>query len=96
VLIGNLAGQVAFASFDGRYRLYGAAGATSIEAKSSGYRDGFRQTVVTDHDQPIDFSLIAASSPEGVEGLYTLTLAASTSCRNALPEEVRQRTYLAD
>jgi hypothetical protein len=96
VRTGNAAGQVTTVFGDGRFRLYGLAGQNGIEARQSGYRDDFRDIVITDHDQSIDFVLIAGASPEGVEGSYTLTLAASAGCRDALPEEARVRVYDAE
>ena len=82
-------------ALDGSYRLYGLAGLVTIVATKPGYRDDVRQVVVTELDQAIDFELAAGASIETVEGSYTLTMAASASCRDALPDEMRVRTYTA-
>ena len=96
VTAGNGAGQSTTTFGDGRFRLYGVAGDTRIEAKKTGYRDDFQQVRIAAHDQSVDFVLIPSAPPEAVEGSYALTISASRSCREALPEEARVRTYAAE
>jgi len=88
------ANAVAFTDSDGRYRLYGVAGDVELRARKSAYRDHVQRVVVTDH-QTVDFELITTLPFPEVEGSYTLTIAAASSCASALPEAARVRTYAA-
>ena len=80
--------------FDGRYRLYGVSGPTQVRVTKTGYTPLVQTITVVDH-QTQDFVLALERPRPSVAGTYTLTITASPSCRNQLPDSARQRTYTA-
>lgn len=78
---------------EGIYRFYGLAGDVELRVRAEGYPDQVRGIPVA-NDARLDFQMPATAS---LNGLYDLTITADASCprsgRNALPEELRVRTY---
>ena len=62
--------------------------------KGFGYRDHFERILVTDH-VVLNVEMAPVRPRVDVSGLFTLTIAAHESCRNALPEDLRVRRYVA-
>lgn len=94
VTAGSGAGLSTATGTDGRYRLYGVAGDTQIRVTKEGFQPRVLSVAVADHQtQNVELSLVRPR--EDVSGAYTLTITAVGDCRQALPEEVRTRTYTA-
>lgn len=94
VVAGTGAGLSATTTEDGRYRLYGVSGLAELRVTKDGYQPLARSIDVRDH-QNEDFGLPLVQQRVTVSGVYTLRIAASAECREALPEEARVRTYAA-
>ena len=96
VLDGSRAVMSARTDADGIYRLYGLVGDVEVRVRADGYPDQVRGIPVA-ADARLDFAMPAGAN---LTGSYELTITAdATSCpatgRNALPEQLRVRTYAA-
>lgn len=94
VLDGSRAVMSARSDDEGIYRLYGLVGDVEVRVRVDGYPDQVRAIPVRD-DARLDFALPAGAA---LTGSYQLTITAdATLCpasgRNALPTELRVRTY---
>jgi len=94
VTAGSGAGLSTRTGADGRYRLYGVAGDTQVRVTKEGFLPRALNVAVSDH-QTQDFDLSLLRPRQDVSGAYTLTITAAGGCREALPEELRTRTYTA-
>jgi hypothetical protein len=59
-------------------------------------KDGFvaqEKQLTVERDEIVDFELQRITTPNSIDGVYTMTLTADPSC--ALPPEILQRKYLA-
>ena len=97
VTTGAGAGLFTTTSVDGRYRLYGVSGETTIRVTKDGYQPLARTLAVADH-QTIDIEMRPGVPREDRSGTYTLTITAAGDCRvglgqGHLPEDVRVRSY---
>jgi hypothetical protein len=85
-------GLSAYSDKAGRYALYGAAGPIELTAYTEGFSILVHVLVV--NDTATDDFVLAPSGPSaGVSGLWTLSISASPSCRDRLPEVARDRQY---
>jgi hypothetical protein len=85
---------VSDSNIGGQYALVGAAGDVEVRTSADGFEQQVRRVVVT-ADANADFSLSPLVTPADVSGSWTVTLSASVSCRDALPELARERTFTA-
>jgi hypothetical protein len=101
VEVGTVArrGLVTSTDAHGAYRLYGAAGRTTLRVTKTGYQSVQQTVMVADH-ATLDFELALLAPRPDISGTYTLTITASVHCGSGfgpgnLPDEVRVRTYTA-
>ncbi|MBA2301056.1 MAG: carboxypeptidase regulatory-like domain-containing protein [Acidobacteria bacterium] len=94
VTAGSGAGLFARTGLEGRYRLYGVAGDTQVRVTKEGFQPRVQSVTVSDH-QAQDFDLSLVRPREDLSEVYALTIIAAGSCRDALPEEIRTRSYTA-
>jgi hypothetical protein len=80
---------------DGRYRLYGVAGDTTLRVSKEGYQTHTQNLVVTDDTPALAVPLALVRPRLDISGAYTLTIAADPSCSVGLPEPLRTRSYPA-
>jgi hypothetical protein len=81
----------------GGYALFGVAGNLGVRVTKDGYRTEDRQLVVKGSDQNLDIAMTPLEAYQRVSGRYRLTITAG-SCETGgtpLPDQVKQRTYLA-
>jgi hypothetical protein len=94
LLDGSRAAMTTQTDAQGIYRLYGLSGPIELRVRATGYPEEVRRLTVTD-DAQYDFAL----PPTPVlSGAYDLTITADSaacppSARNALPADLRVRTY---
>jgi hypothetical protein len=84
----------------GAFRLYGVAGDVQIQVSKNGYSPASR-TLMVGSNSLADFSIAPIVPEATIAGTYSMTIAADPACpaagssNTALPDEVRQRQYLA-
>jgi hypothetical protein len=83
---------------DGRYQLYGVAGAIQVQVSKEGY-DSLTRALTVTADDMVDFrDVVQSGTPMAIAGAYTLSLNASACtpyASAAPPDEYRRRTYTA-
>jgi hypothetical protein len=94
VLSGRGAGLFDVTPDNGRYDIYGVEGDTLIRISGSGYIDDIRRLTVTEH-MVVNVDLVPTRPGPPSGGTHTLTIAAAPECRDALPEDLRTRKYVA-
>jgi hypothetical protein len=78
----------------GRYRLYGVPASAHMRVSKNGYTTKELTLEISDHHT--ENVALALSGPRiDVSGTYRLTIEASPSCRDSIPENVRTRDYSA-
>jgi hypothetical protein len=96
LLDGSRAAMTTQTDAQGIYRLYGLSGSIELRVRAPGYPEQVRALAVTD-DAHYDFALPPTAS---LSGSYDLTIVVDSavcpqSARNALPVDLRMRTYQA-
>jgi hypothetical protein len=91
---GTGAGLATFSDSQGRYALFGAAGDVELRTSADGFEPQVRRIVVT-ADTDADFDLRPLVTPADVSGSWAVTLSASATCRDTLPEPARERAFNA-
>jgi hypothetical protein len=89
----EIAGDTAAAAVStaGTFVAYGIAGNVEITVSKDGFVPQARRVTVSAHQSDgVDFELLPS-----IEGTYTLRLVAAAECRAGLPDDARERTYLA-
>lgn len=92
---GQSAGVQTTTAPDGRYRLYGVAGDTTLRVSKEGYQTHTQNLVVTDDTPSLAVALTLVRPRLDVSGAYTLTITADPSCSGGLLEPLRTRSYAA-
>lgn len=80
---------------DGRYTLYGVAANTELKVSKDGYAALVERAVLTG-DARLDLAIQFLGTRADFSGSYTFTIAAAPECRAVLPQEMWERSYLAD
>ncbi len=93
VIGGPAAGLSTTTATDGRFRLYGVAGDTTIQITKDGYQTQTQRVNVADHNQVLTVSLPLVRPRSDFSGTYSLTITAAATCQ--LPDAVETRTYTA-
>ena len=89
----SAAGTAATTSWeDGRYELAPVSGDAVIRVEKDGYVAQEKKLSVQ-RDETADFELPRNRGAAGIDGVYTLTFAAGSSC--TLPPELSRRSYMA-
>jgi hypothetical protein len=78
---------------DGRYRLYGVAGATTLRVSKDGYQTHTQNLVVTEDTPSLAVALTLVRPRLDISGAYTLTITADPACSGGLLEPLRTRSY---
>ena len=93
VTAGAATGLTTRTDWDGRYSLYGVAGASEIRVSKAGYPPEVRSINAQSH-QTLDVTLPTVVVPN-ISGVYTLTIKADLSCEDGLEASLAVRTYVA-
>lgn len=93
VIGGTGDGLTSVTNANGTYALYGVAGTVRLQAKKEGFDNLIREVDVT-QNHSLNFEMIFNGERGNLSGAYALTLG-SAGC-NSLPEQARQRSYLAN
>jgi hypothetical protein len=93
VIDGAAAGLSTTTGTDGRFRLYGVVGDTTIQITKDGYQTYTQSLNVADHSQVLTVSLPLVRPRLDFSGTYVLTITAAADCQ--LPDPVKTRTYTA-
>jgi hypothetical protein len=93
VTAGPSTGLSAKTDWDGRYALYGVAGASEIRIHKSGYAPQVRSIDPQSH-QTLDVTLPTVAVAN-VSGTYTLTIRSDQSCTDPVAADLSVRTYTA-
>jgi hypothetical protein len=80
--------------WDGRYKLYGVAGAGSLSVSKDGYEPQRREVSGSAHET-VNVTLPLLAAVPDVSGTYSLTITADAGCENPMPEPFRIRRYTA-
>jgi hypothetical protein len=89
----STSGTLTTTSDDGGYKLAPVSGEVVVRVDRDGYV-AQAKTLTVQRDEVADFELPrAGAAANGIDGLYTLTITAASSC--TLPREFMQRTYQA-
>ena len=94
VLTGRRAGLQAPTEDDGTYVLYGLTGTVELGVSEEGLQPQVRAITISDH-RVVDFNLQPMPGYDSVNGDWTLTFQASSSCGSQLPPEAATRTFRA-
>ncbi len=100
VVAGTGTGLAATSDYEGKYRLYGVAGAVQVQARKSGY-DPVTNAISVTTDDVLDFpNMSETGGPPGIAGTYSLSIVAANGCRVTnglapLATPNRSRTYTA-
>lgn len=79
----------------GEYALFGLAGAVSLQVSELGYATQVRSLMVTSSVAVDDITLVEVVPSADISGLWNVTFSVDPFCANALPADVRQRTFTA-
>jgi hypothetical protein len=90
---GQIVGVQTTTAPDGRYRLYGVAGDTTLRVSKDGYQTNTQNLVVTNDTPLLTMTLTLVRPRLDISGAYTLTLTADPNCSSGLPEPLRTRSY---
>jgi hypothetical protein len=93
VIEGPATGLSTMTGSDGRFRLYGVVGDTTIRVTKDGYQTYTQSLNVADHNQVLTVSLPLVRPRSDFSGTYSLTITAAASCQ--LPDAAKTRTYTA-
>ncbi|HUF47774.1 MAG TPA: carboxypeptidase-like regulatory domain-containing protein [Vicinamibacterales bacterium] len=80
--------------WDGRYKIFGVSGPTTVRVIKAGYADQTREVVGVGNEM-LDVALPLSGALPNVAGSYTLTVEADPTCAGNLPEGARARQYPA-
>lgn len=94
VTAGAAEGLSATTDWEGRYKMFGVSGPTTLRIVKRGYVDQARDIAGAANDT-LDVALPLAGVLPDVAGSYTLTATADPACRENLPEAARVRQYSA-
>jgi hypothetical protein len=92
VVSGAAAGLTTTTAADGTYSLYGVSGPLQVRFTKHRYEDALHSLDVSAH-RALHLVLVAGPGRTDYRGVYTLTIAADSSCR--LPPEAQRRVYRA-
>ena len=90
---GQIAGVQTTTAPDGRFRLYGVAGDTTLRVSKDGYQTHSQNLVVADDPPSLAVALALVRPRLDISGSYILTITADPNCSSGLPEQLRTRTY---
>lgn len=92
VLSGTGKGLKATTDSEGRYALFGVAGAIRVRTTAEGFAEDVQDlNVIQNEVAPL--SLTPLADPVDVSGNWTLTVTPASGCRAGLPDVAKNRTY---
>jgi hypothetical protein len=91
---GPSAGLTTVTDWEGRYKLYGVAGAGSLRVSKDGYEPQLREVSGSVH-ATVNITLPLLAAVPNVSGTYSLTITADAGCEYPMPEPFTIRTYTA-
>jgi hypothetical protein len=94
IVSGPSRGLSTVTDWDGRYKLYGVAGAGSLRVSKDGYEPQLREVSGSAHET-VDVTLPLLAAVPDVSGTYSLTITADARCENPMPEPFTIRRYTA-
>jgi hypothetical protein len=94
IVNGPSTGLTTVTDWEGRYKLYGVAGAGSLRVSKHGYESQIREVSGSAH-QTVNVTLPLVAAVPDVSGTYSLTITADAGCENPMPEPFTTRRYTA-
>ena len=94
IVNGPSTGLATVTDWEGRYKLYGVAGAGSLRVSKDGYESQIREVSGSAH-QAVNVTLPLVAAVPNVSGTYSLTIAADAGCEYPMPEPFTIRRYTA-